>query len=358
MPRLILLALSALLFTGCSSDREAASLDAPGIPVVVVTPTVHDIPLYVESVGTLHPSISAEIRPGVSGKISEILVEEGQWVEKGTPLFKIGPSSYQIKFDEHQAQMATNRATYEGLQKKLARCRALADKSLIAQAEWDELETQLAKAQAALDADQAKLKTVEGDLDKCTVTAPLAGRIGQINVHNSLYVTPSQDLPLASLAKMDPLSLDFTITEKEFVQLPPNQKEIEVKALCAQCQPRPGVITFVDNEFDQTTGLLLVRGKVDNPSLYLRPGQSVRVRIPISTLPNVTLIPQKAVKYSPQGPYVFVVAADSTVSIRPITVGSAVENDIIVIEGLDPSERIIAEGHLRLYPGAKVEAQL
>lgn len=353
----LLLPIAALLLTACSSQSPSAH-SAPGIPVIVATPTVSDIPIYVESVGTLHPSIHAELRPSVSGKIAEVLVQEGQWVEKGTPLFKIGSSSYQIRLEELQAQMATNRATLTGLQKKIERYKALADKSLIAQAEWDDLETQIAKANATIDADNAKFKTVQGDLESCTVTAPLAGRLGKLDVHYKLPVSPGQARPLATISQMDPLLLEFTITEKEFLQLPEEQNEILVKSLCTQCQTVKGVITFLDNQFDDTTGLLLVRAKVPNPSLYLRPGQSVHVRVPVSNIPNALLIPQKAVKYSPQGPYVFVVQEDSTVTIRPLIVGNAIGDKIIVTEGLTPSERVITEGHLRLYPGAKVEAQL
>ncbi len=354
---LIVLSLATLLLIGCGSKQDTAIQGAPSVPVVAALPTVEDISVYVESVGKLRPSVYAEIRPSVSGKISEILVEEGEWVEKDTPLFKIGSSSYQVRFDEHQAQMATNRATLACIQKKLARCRALADKSLIAQAEWDDLETQEAKAQAAVDADQAKLKTVQGDLEKCTVSAPLAGRIGKLDVHYKLPVSPHQALPLATISQMDPLLLEFTITEKEFATLLNDQKEVEVQSLCSHCKPMRGVITFLDNQFDQTTGLLLVRAKVPNPFLYLRPGQSVRVRVPVSTMPNAILIPQKAVKYNQQGPYVFVMQPDSTVAIRPLTVGNTKDDKIIITDGLNASERVITEGHLRLYPGAKVEAQ-
>ncbi len=358
MRRLILLALPviALILAGCGSKESTQTM--AGIPVLAALPVVQDIPIYIESSGTLHPSVYAEIRPSVSGKISEILVEEGQWVVKNTPLFKIGPTTYEIKLDEHRAQMATNLATFNGIQKKIARCRELADKSLIAQAEWDELETQVAKAQAAIDADNAKLRIVEGDLEKCTVNAPLPGRLGKLDVHYKLAVSPTQEKPLATISQMDPLLLEFNITEKEFLQLPPDQKEIEIESLCTHCQPINGTITFLDNQFDQTTGLLLVRAKVDNPTLYLRPGQSVRVRIPVSTLPNALLIPQKAVKYNQQGPYALVVQADSTVAIRPLTLGPTHKESIIVTNGIGPSETVITEGHLRLYPGAKVDAQL
>lgn len=347
-----------LLLSACKSGPDTTQMDPPGIPVAVTTPSILNIPIYVESVGILHPSVHAELRPSVSGKISEILVEEGQWVEKGTPLFKLGSSSYQIKLDELQAQMATNRATLTGLQKKFERYKGLADKSLIAQAEWDDLETQIAKALAAIDADNAKHKIVAGDLQKCTVTSPLAGRIGKLDVHYGLPVSPSQARPLATISQMDPLLLEFNVTEKEFLQISQEHNQVEVKALCAQCQTVKGTITFFDNQFDEKTGLLLVRAKIENPSLYLRPGQSVHVNVPVSTLVNTLLIPQKAVKYSPQGPYVFVVQDDSTVTIRPLVVGKAVGNQLIVTEGLTPSERIITEGHLRLYPGAKVVEQL
>jgi len=116
-----------------------------------------------------------------------------------------------------------------------------------------------------------------------------------------------------------------------------------------------GAITFLDNHFDSKTGLLLIRGKVSNAEQTLRPGQSVRVRVPLAVVENAKLIPQKAIRYNQQGPYVYVVTEDNTVALRQLILGDEQGSDQIVLEGVDPIEQIIIDGHLRLSPGAKVE---
>ncbi len=151
------------------------------IPVVVTTPNMQNVPVYVESLGTLHPSVFMEVRPRVGGTLTEILVKEGEWVEKGTPLFTIGSGSYIDKLTEIEAQAAINRATLNTLTKKMERWRALADKDLISAIEWDDLETQVTKAQAAVNSDVLKINGAKSDVTKCTVVAPLKGRVGKLD---------------------------------------------------------------------------------------------------------------------------------------------------------------------------------
>ncbi len=353
----IVLCFSLAILASCSSSQKDVAFNAPSVPVVVATPSVQSVPVYVESLGTLHPSIFMEVRPRVGGTLTEILVKEGEWVEKGTPLFTIGSGSYSDKLLEIEAQAAINRASLNGLKKKIERWRALADKDLISEIEWDDLENQVAKAQAIVDTDTSKIKGAQGDITKCTVVAPLKGRVGKLDASPGIPVSPTQPQPLATISKMDPLLLEFAITEKEFAQLAPDQKQIQVQSLYGECAATPALITFFDNQFDDRSGLLLVRGKVDNPSMQMRPGQHVRVRLPVANIANAKLIPQKAVKYNQQGPYVFVAQTDNTAVSRQLTLGHTIEDKVIVLEGLDASERIVTEGHLRLYPGALVEVQ-
>jgi multidrug efflux system membrane fusion protein len=344
-----------LLLTGCNSNQDASKAELPPVPVLAVTPTVKDVPVYIESIGTLHPSIFMEIRPQVNGTLRKVLISEGEWVQKGTPLFKIDPKPYLNKVQETEAQLAMDRAAQESAQKKLERFKSLAEKDLIPQIEWDEIETQVARSQAAVEADEARLNSAKLDLEHCTLFSPLEGRIGKLDAHPGQLVTSGQSTPLVTLSKMDPLLVEFTITEKEFLKLPQNRDEVEIQSLSSDAVQAKGVITFLDNHFDQKSGLLLVRGKVDNPNLALRPGQSVRVRLVVETASNVKLIPQKAVKYNPQGPYVYIVESDQSVGMRPVQLGDAQANDVIVLEGIESIDRVITDGHLRLYPGLKVE---
>lgn len=345
------------LLTGCKSDPSKPMEGMPAIPVIAAPPTIKEITVYVESVGTLHPSVTMEIRPQVGGTIENVLVDEGESVQPGTPLFQIDPTTYELKVREAKAQLAINQAGLQAAQRKLERFRALAQKDLISQTEWDELEAQVAKAQAAVHLDEARLSSAALDLGNCTLQSSVEGRVGKLDAHPGLLVSGGQTTPLATIAKMDPLTIEFTLTEKEYPKIRSWDTPFEMQPLCSTCAFQTGAITFLDNHFDAKTGLILVRGKIANPEYALRPGQSVRVRIPISVSSNAKLIPQKAIRYNPQGPYVYIVQADNTVVLRQVILGDEDGSDQIVLQGIDPEERIIIDGHLRLSPGSKVEVK-
>lgn len=327
------------------------------IPVLAATPAIKDITSYLESLGTLHPSVYMEIRPQADGVLSKVFVHEGDWVQEGTPLFEVDCQSYLIRVQEAEAQLAIDRANFQATQKKLDRFRELAEKDLLAQTEWDDLEAAAAKGQATIDLDGARLAAAKLHLEDCTVRSPVEGRVGKLDAHPGHLVSKGQPKPLATVAKMDPLIVEFTVTEKEFPKIGRNLPHIEMQSLCTGCGWRTAAVTFLDNHFDSKTGLLLVRGRVDNADKSLRPGQSVRIRMPIAVRASAKLLPQKAIRYNPQGPYVYVVQEDMTVAFRQLVLGEEQGIDVEVIEGVASDEQIIIDGHLRLAPGLKVEVK-
>lgn len=343
------------LLNGCSFNEELVPEESPAVSVLAVFPEERDIPVYLEAIASLRASISAEIRPRINGTIDEIFVAEGQWVKTGDPLFKIEAASYEIKVKESLAKLQMDAATLKAAEKKRERYRSLADKDLVSQAEWDELEAAVEKAKAVVIADEASVQTASLDLSFCTLNACIDGYVGRLDVHPGLVVTSSQAAPLATIAKLDPLLVEFMISDKEYALVSPDKKEVEIICLHSlQCLEK-GHITFVDNHYDSQSGLILIRGKVPNERNELRPGQSVKVRLQIDTVNNAFLIPQKAVKYNQEGPYVYVVDAANIVRRQKIQVGAIQESQIVVQEGLIASEQVITDGHMRIYPGSKVE---
>ena len=330
---------------------------APVVPVKAVAPVVKDITVYLESIGTLQPSVFIEVRPQIDGTLAETLISEGQWVEPGTPLFTIDPKPYAIKVQEAEAQLAINDANLKAVDKKQARIRPLAQKDLVSQMEWEELDAEGEKSRAAVALDEARLKSARLDLERCTIASPVSGRVGKLDAHPGNLVARGQSGPLATISQMDPLLVEFTLTEKEFPKIAQEKLQIEVRPLCASGECKSGDLTFLDNHFDSSTGLIFVRGKVPNGDHSLRPGQSVQVRIPVSVASNSLLIPQKAIRYNQEGPYIYVIQPDQTVVMRQLILGEEQGTDQIVLQGIDPSEQLIIDGHLRLSLGAKVDVK-
>lgn len=345
------------LLTGCSSNDTSSGRENPAVPVTTLHPEVRDITIYIESIGSLLPEISMEIRPQVNGTLKKVFASEGEWVKDGAPLFLVDTTIYEIKVLEAKAQHAIDAATLQAAEKKLARFQDLADKDLMAQTEWDDLLAQAAKAKAGVELAEARLAEAQIDLDRCTIRSPISGRLGKLDAHPGLLISAGQSAPLAAVVKIDPLIVEFTLTEQEYPKIPRGANKIEVHSLCSNELCSHGLITFFDNSFDKKTGQLLVRGRIDNQDHQMRPGQSLRVRIPIETISHAILIPNKAIRLNQDGPYVFVVQPDKTAEQRQLTLGSEHGESSIVLEGLKPDDEVVLEGHLRLTAGRKVDVK-
>ena len=310
----------ALLFSACQSADPLEKKEAKVIPVRVKNPEVQDVPLYIESIGVLHPSQQGEIYSQVEGELEEILAAEGQMVAPGSPLAKIDGSNYDMRLREAKAGNGASQASLLAAEKKLVRLRYLLDKDLISQNEWDLHQMEVEKGKAALAMSEAKLAQAELEFCRCTLLSPISGRVGKIDLHPGMWIGKSEK-SLLSVAALDPLLVEFTVTEKEAATLLKHNGEIEIEPLVAEGIKKRARITFFDNQFDPKTGSILVRGFVPNPETDLKPGQSVRVRIPAGSLLLQILIPQKAIRYNDQGPYVYLALPDQTAAIKQVKMG-------------------------------------
>lgn len=341
------------LLSACSSETPHIELQPKAQRVRVATARVQDLPLEIEAIGQLRPSRTVEIRPQVTGMLQEILTTEGQWVTKGTPLFKIDPSIYANKVKELTALCAKDRVACSLHEKKLERYRSLSDKELIPQIEWDELEVEVAKAKSLLEEDTARLDAALLDLHACLVTAPSDGRVGTLEVHEGNMISKGDRI--TRLVLLNPLIVEWEVTEKEFHAIHQKELPIHVASLISDEINAKGTITFLENQFDEKSGLLKVRGRLYDPPATFRAGQHVRVRVPIDLIPSATLIPQKALRYQEEGASIAIVQNDDTIAYRSVKLGQEYGDEVVVVEGLDANMRICIEGHQQLYAGAKVE---
>lgn len=346
-----------LSVTACDpSPRIPKANNSVGIPVLVTEPVIKDVPLYIESIGIVLPWQYFEIRPQVGGVLQEIHVKEGQLVNKDDILFAIDPKVYNIKLREAQAQLAMDKAAHMAAKRKLDRLKPLAEKDLISQVEWDAIEAEALASLALIELNEARIASINLDLESCMIKAPDTGKIGKIDTFPGAIVTASQSVALASISQMDSLIVEFTVTEKEFSELQKESSVVSIRQLCGSSDEEiEGKISFFDNQFDSMSGRLTIRAEVLNATKCLHPGQTVRVRIVTEVIPSKLLIPQKSVKYDSEGPYAYVVDEHNVAVFRQLTLGDEIDDDVIVAEGIVPHEKVITAGHLRLSPGLKVE---
>lgn len=359
MRKIALVTLMGLLIVSCSSEPPKEDYKSPIIPVYSADVEKLDIPLYFEAIGTLKPALSVEIRPQASGMMQAVHFNEGQDVKKGQRLFTIDSDAYAIRLQEAEAQFSQNQIALDISRKKLDRYNSLAKKDLISQQEWEELNALVAKNEAQLQVDQARLAAVKLDLKYCLITAPMDGKTGKIAVHPGNLVGAAQPVALVTLTNVKQLLVEFALTEREFQQLSAEHLNgsfvIEVISFSKPDLAIKGTLAFMDHSFDAHSGLLHFGAEILNDQLLFLPGQTVKVRLPISTITAANVVPQKSVKINQSGPYVYLVKENNIVEIRQVRLGEELENKIVVLEGLNFGDKVITDGHLRLAPGMTVE---
>ncbi len=347
--------LLVLLTFSCSGSDEQPKHEAPLVPVRVTSLKTRDVPVYVEALGTLKPHAHIDVRSRLEGVITKVHVQEGAWVKAGDLLFELDPREYEIKIASLEAALRLDQASLSVSQNKKERFLKLSDKSLISQNEWDKLETDILKDQANIDLNSAKLKEAKLDLERCLIYAIKAGRAGKVDIHPGHLVEKGQEAPLVQISSMDPLVVEFHLTEKEFVTLLQDMKEAHVELLSSPNVTYKAKLSFTDNHFDEASGRIMMRAEVANSNLSLRPGMAVRVKIPVQVLQNSLMIAQKAVKYNQFGAYVMLVQPDSSVTLRQVHLGPEYGEEVVVSEGLTLEDVVIVEGQSRATVGSKVD---
>lgn len=353
-----MIAILGTVLTACSQDSSQQYMP-PAVPVFADEVKHQDVPIYFESLGTLKSAAWVEVRPQVSGMLDQVHFSEGQYVQKGDKLFTIDPRLYEIKLAEANAQLAQDDAALETAQKKIQRYQELSKKDLISQQEWDELQSEVAKRSAQVLLDEAKVASAQFDLEHCSICAPISGRTGKVQIHPGNLVATAQVIPLVTLSNIDDLLIEFTLTEREFQLLKPEHIQgefsIDICSFSGNCEPVKATLTFLNNTFDEKTGLLHLQANLANDNGLFLPGQHVKVLMPIEEIKNAMIVPQKAVKINQTGPYVFLIKDDFTIEMRQVKLGEEIKKSVVILEGLAPHDKIVTEGHLRLSPGMKVE---
>jgi len=357
--RIILLSLVAALLAACSSQSDTPVGAQAAVPVLAAVVEVRDVPLYIETVGTLEPAASVEVKPQVTGLLQAILVQEGDNVPQGTPLMVIESSSYKVKLLEARASLAKDKAALTLMQKKVERHQNLSQRDLISKMEWEQMLSELAQTEALVAADEARVAAADLDVQNCTLKAPIAGRMGKLEKQVGSLLSAQQIEPLITIADIGTLEVKFNLTEKEWADLAKAQKHLgsnlEVVSILDPELSSKGSWTFYDNGFDYKTGLIRAAGKIPNQDQRLFAGQGVRVKLPLDVIAQAKLIPSKAVRINQRGPYVYVIGKEEIIALKQVELGKEFDGTVIVLSGLDAGEKVVTDGHLRLMEGAKVE---
>jgi membrane fusion protein (multidrug efflux system) len=352
--------LSTIWLSACQQEDPNAAKKAPPkeAEVGVMRLQPQDVVLTNELPGRVVAVQTAEVRPQVNGIIQAQLFEAGSEVRKGTPLYQIDNSTYQVALETAQAQLAKAQANLETAITKNRRNQALVERGLISRDSYDDQATEVKQGQADVEVAKAAIKTAKINLAYSTIKAPITGYVGKSVVTPGSLVTANQATALATMQSLDPIWVDITLASTDFVS-GKNAITPQVSLLLPNgaAYSQTGHLAFTDTSVDKATGALTMRAEFDNPQRQLLPGMFVRARLETGEQKAALLVPQQAVsrKANGEASVWLLNSSDSTVNPKSVKTGQAITNQWLISEGLSAGDQIVVDGFQKIKPGAKVK---
>lgn len=346
---------------GVERDAHAGPGGAP-TEVTVAEPIVMRVGEFSEHTGRAEAVESVEIRARASGHLQKVQFHEGALVNKGDLLFVVDPRPYDAALNRARAELERARIDQELGKRDTARAEHLFKSNVISERDWDTQSSGLLQLAARTQVASAAVSSAQLDVDYAYIRAPIAGRIGRIQVTQGNLVGPALPSPLTTLVSVDPLHVYVDVDEAHALHLGRVSSGTPVVAKVGFADesghPHDATLDFVDNRVDAQTGTLKVRVVVKNPDGKLTPGLFARVRLPDGVAHDSVLVADRAVATDQDRRYVLVVDKEGKVQYRPVKLGPLHEGLRVVREGLGASDRVVVRGLQRVRPGALVKAEV
>jgi multidrug efflux system membrane fusion protein len=360
------------------------------------------VPVQLRAIGSVEAYSTVSIKSMVGGEIFKVHFKEGQDVRKNDLLFTIDPRSFEAALKQAEANLGRDTAQVNQAEANLARDMArvnqaeanlardmaqskyaedearryayLVEKNYVPKEQYEQMRTNaealaatvqadkaaVENAQAAVRASAAAVENTRIQLGYCFIRSPIDGRTGSVLVQQG-NVVKANDVPLVVIARIYPIYVTFSVPEKNLPEIKRYMaaRELKVEAIIPGDEQRPeqGILTFVDNAVDTTTGTIRLKGTFENREKRLWPGQFVNTILTLTVERDAIVVPSQAVQTGQQGQFAFVVKPDLTVESRPLVVSRTIDGETVIAQGLKPGEEVVSDGQLRLIPGAKVEVK-
>ena len=362
---------TAWLANSYRQSDAVASVAPASLPEVVVSkPLVREVSSRLSFLGQFSAVDQVELRAQVGGTLTGIHFKDGDIVHKDDLLFTIDPRPYEIRLAQANAQLETASARLALADRELNRAQDLVAKAAGTTQSVDQRLADRRSAQAAVEDAKAQIRDAQFDLDHCRITAPFTGRIGThlVSVGNLIAGNRAGTSPttlLATLVSLDPIHLDFDMSEADFLAFSRERARLKEAladkveiALSDETQfARQGSLDFVDNALNRSSGTIHARATVPNPDYLLVPGEFARVRLAVGAPAQALLIPDTAVLPDQSQHVVMTVSRDGVVVPKPVEIGDLRGSLRVIRSGLAPGDRVIIDGIPHAAPGVKVAPQ-
>ena len=351
--------LPVLIFViACSKQPEENSKPSP-VPVSVALVTKKNIPVDVRVIGNVEAYSTVSIKAQINGLLNRACFREGVELKKGDLLFTVDPRPYEAALKQAEANLAKDTATAEKAANDASRYAKLYKEEVVSKEQFEQFRSNAESLDAVVQADRAVIENARVNLGYCTIRSPISGITGSLLVHEGNVVKENETI-LVVINQVSPVYVNFSVPEQYLKDIEEKRSKNPLKVIAVPSGEKSsseGILTFVDNAVDTTTGTIRLKGTFDNQEKQLWPGQYVNVVLTLSTQLNAITVPSQAVQAGQQGEYVFIVRPDFTVEPRQVVVNRRINGETVVDKGLNPGETVVTDGQLRLTPGTLVSVK-
>ncbi len=354
------ISLAFAFITACGTNGKAKQAPQQVVPVKAGEVTQQNVPVQLKAIGNVEAYNTVSVKALVGGEIIDVHFREGQDVHQGDLLFQIDPRPYEAALKQAEAALARDIAQSKNAEEQAKRYEILVQKEYVSKDQYDQLRANADALAAAVQADRANVESARLQLAYCTIKSPIDGRVGSVLI-NKGNVVKANDVAMVTINKITPIYVTIPVPEQNLSEIKKYMAHgaLKVEAIIPgdEKHPAQGVLTFINNAVDTTTGTIQLKATFENKDKRLWPGQFVNVVLTLSTQRNAVVMPAAALQAGQQGQYVFVIKPDSTVESRSIVIARSFDDLAVVAQGLTPGEKVVTDGQLLLIPGTRVEVK-
>ena len=337
---------------GRGQGREA-------VPVLVATAIQKSVPVRILVVGNVEAYNTVSIKSQVTGVLQKAHFKEGQDVKNGQLLFTIDPRPLEAALKQAEAALARDSAQLRNKREQLKRYGELVEKQYVSREQFDQIKADADAAEAVVDADKAAVDNAKVQLSYCYIYSPVNGQVGSLLVNEGNLVRVNDGTPLVVINQVTPINVTFAVPEQNLLDIKrymaSRRLNVNANFPAGEGRPEQGVLTFIDNAVDRTTGTIKLKAEFTNSERRLWPGQFINVALTLATQNDAVVIPSEAIQVGPDGQQVFIVKENKQVELRPVSVGQTNEGEAVITKGVAVGEQVVREGQFLLSPGSRVD---